>query len=92
MANTESNLIPNRSDSSKYQFKPLATTKAASIHSGLSCYELRRGAKEGRYPVIILGTPDKQFRKLRWNLDALDAAILKEMNSNAGDNTFSQGR
>ena len=58
----------------------LATTEAASIHTGLSCYELRRGGKEGRYPVILLGSPDKQFRKMRWNLDALDEAIRQQMN------------
>lgn len=61
----------------------LATTEAASAHCGLSCYELRRGAKEGRYPVILLGTPDKKFRKMRWNLDALDAALESKMNSNS---------
>lgn len=53
----------------------LATTEEASVHTGLSQYELRKGAKEGRYPVIMLGSPSNGFRKMRWNLDALDAAL-----------------
>jgi len=57
----------------------LATTEEASAHTGLSIYELRKGAKEGRYPVIMLGNPANSFRKMRWNLDALEAALMKQM-------------
>lgn len=49
----------------------LLTTEEASAATGVSCYELRRGGKEGRYPVILLGRPGNKFRKMRWNLDAL---------------------
>ena len=57
----------------------LATTEEASAHTGLSEYELRKGAKEGRYPVIMLGSPANKFRKMRWNLDTLDAALMPQM-------------
>ena len=57
----------------------LATTEEASAHTGLSIYELRKGAKEGRYPVIMLGNPANSFRKMRWNLEALEAALMQQM-------------
>lgn len=60
----------------------LATTEEASAHTGLSIYELRKGAKEGRYPVILLGNPANSFRKMRWNLDALDAVLTPQMEQN----------
>lgn len=59
----------------------LATTVKASEHTGLSQYELRRGWKEGRYPALVIGRGD-QRRRLRWNLEALDKAILQEMERN----------
>ncbi len=61
----------------------LATTEEASIHSGLSQYELRKGGDEGRYPVIRLGNPKNKYRKRRWNLDALDEAISRQMETSA---------
>ena len=57
----------------------LATTEEASAHTGLSIYELRKGAKEGRYPVIMLGNPANSFRKMRWNLEALEAALMQQI-------------
>lgn len=57
----------------------LATTEEASAHTGLSIYELRKGANEGRYPVILLGNPTNKFRKKRWNLDDLDNALRQQM-------------
>ena len=57
--------IPNR----------LLKTKEASYFSGLSQYELRKGAAEGRYPVILLGSPANKFRKMRWNYEMLMDAI-----------------
>ena len=57
----------------------LATTEEASAHTGLSIYELRKGAKEGRYPVIMLGNPANSFRKMRWNLEALDVALAPQV-------------
>ena len=60
----------------------LATTEEASIHTGISQYELRMGAKAGRYPVIMLGNPANKFRKMRWNLDTLDEALRMQMDQN----------
>ena len=57
----------------------LLTTAEASTATGLSEYELRMGAKDGRYPVILTGKPGNQFRKMKWNLDALNDAIRKLM-------------
>lgn len=57
----------------------LLTTAEAAAATGLSQYELRTGAKQGRYPVILLGSSDKQFRKMRWNLDALQDALRRGM-------------
>lgn len=56
----------------------LVTTKEAAEATGLSEYELRRGFLEGKYPALVIGRGD-QRRRLRWNLEALQAAILKEM-------------
>ena len=56
----------------------LVTTKQAAEATGLSEYELRRGFLEGRYPALQIGRGD-QRRRLRWNLEALEAAILKHM-------------
>ena len=57
----------------------LLTTKEAAEMTGLSEYELRRGAKQGRYPVIMLGSKDLKFRKMRWNPEALQEAIQNQM-------------
>lgn len=62
----------------------LATTEEASAHTGISQYELRMGAKAGRYPVIMLGNPGNKFRKMRWNLDTLDEALRQKMDQNTG--------
>ena len=50
----------------------LLTTEEAAAATGLSQYELRRGGKEGRYPVILCGAPRSKFRKQKWNLAALE--------------------
>lgn len=68
-----------------YRYHRLLTTEEAAEATGLSQYELRRGGKEGRYPVILLGSPSKQFRKMRWNLDALNEAILQQMGQEKND-------
>jgi len=62
----------------------LLTTEEAAAATGLSMYELRRGGKEGRYPVILCGSPGMKFRKQKWNLEALEAAIRHQMDRNAG--------
>ena len=56
----------------------LVTTKEAAEVTGLSEYELRRGFFEGKYPALVIGRGD-QRRRLRWNLEALQTAILKGM-------------
>ncbi|MBQ6960158.1 MAG: hypothetical protein IJP78_04165 [Clostridia bacterium] len=56
----------------------LVTTKQAAEATGLSEYELRRGFLEGKYPALVIGRGD-QRRRLRWNLEALQAAILEQM-------------
>ncbi len=53
----------------------LLTTAEASAATGLSQYELRIGAKEDHYPVIVLGRPENKFRKMRWNLEALNRVL-----------------
>lgn len=58
----------------------LLTTEEAAQATGLSQYELRRGAEEGRYPVILLGSPKNRFRKKRWNLAMLTDAIMRQGN------------
>ena len=55
----------------------LLTTAEAAAATGLSEYELRMGAKDGRYPVIMLGNPSNKFRKMRWNLETLEASLLQ---------------
>ncbi len=56
----------------------LVTTKQAAKATGLSEYELRRGWKEGKYPALVIGRGDER-RRLRWNLEALQAAIMVQM-------------
>ena len=41
----------------------LLSTEEAAAATGLSQYELRKGEKEGRYPVILIGSPGNKFRK-----------------------------
>lgn len=60
----------------------MLTTKEASLATGLSEYELRLGAKQGRYPVLWLGSPDSSFRRMRWNLKKLEDAINSQMEHN----------
>ena len=60
-------------------YSRLLTTEEAAAATGLSQYELRIGAKDGRYPVILTGKPGNKFRKMKWNLDALNNAIRKQM-------------
>ena len=57
----------------------LLTTAEASAATGLSQRELRDGAKQGRYPVIIPGDPEKGWHKLKWNIDKLWDAIDGQM-------------
>ena len=56
----------------------LVNTRRAAEVTGLSPYELRRGWKAGIYPALLIGCGD-QRRRLRWNLEALQAAILEQM-------------
>ncbi|MBE5782504.1 MAG: hypothetical protein E7329_04215 [Clostridiales bacterium] len=56
----------------------LVNTKEASRITGLSEYELRRGYLEGKYPALVIGRGD-QRRRLRWNMEALQEAIQKQM-------------
>lgn len=56
----------------------LMNTKQAAKATGLSEYELRRGWKEGKYPALVIGRGDER-RRLRWNLEALQASILAQM-------------
>lgn len=59
--------------------KLLMTTAEAAEATGLSAYELRRGWKQGIYPAIEIGMGEKTNR-LRWNMDALQEAIMKNLN------------
>lgn len=61
----------------------MLTTKEASLATGLSEYELRLGAKQGRYPVLWLGSPDSSFRRMRWNLTMLQESIRRQMEAAA---------
>ncbi len=66
-------------------YERLLSTEEAAAATGLSCYELRRGGKDGRYPVILCGSPSSRFRKQKWNLAALEAAINQQNCSGKGD-------
>ena len=61
----------------------LVNTKEASRITGLSEYELRRGYLEGKYPALVIGRGD-QRRRLRWNMEALQDAILRQMSMVGG--------
>ena len=56
----------------------LKTTKEAAQAVGLSQYELRLGWKQGRYPALLIGREGER-RRLRWDPDALQRAIDREM-------------
>ena len=58
----------------------LVTTEVASRETGLSAWELRNGYKQGRYPAIEIGQGDRA-KRLRWNLDLLNEAIMCQMKS-----------
>lgn len=61
----------------------LLTTAEASEATGLSEYELRMGAKQGRYPVLWIGSQESNFRRMRWNLEVLQEAIVRQMDNNS---------
>lgn len=61
----------------------LVNTKEASRITGLSEYELRRGYLEGKYPALVIGRGDSR-RRLRWNMAALQEAILRHMGMAGG--------
>lgn len=60
-------------------YNRLLSTDEAALATGLSVFELRRGGKEGRYPVILCGSPSCKFRKMKWNLAALEDTIRRQM-------------
>lgn len=60
----------------------LLTTSEVAAATGLSEYELRMGAKQGRYPVLLIGSQDSSFRRMRWDLDALMETIRRQMEEN----------
>ena len=62
----------------------LVSTKRAAEVTGLSEWELRRGWKAGRYPALVIGNGGDRPR-LRWNLEALLAAIEQQMDRRGGD-------
>lgn len=59
----------------------LVSTKEAVKATGLSAWELRNGYKTGRYPAIEIGYGERA-KRLRWNLDMLQAAIMRQMTEN----------
>lgn len=61
----------------------LVNTKEAARITGLSEYELRRGYLEGKYPALVIGRGDSR-RRLRWNMAALQEAILRQMGMAGG--------
>ena len=60
-------------------YSRLLSTEEVSAVTGLSQYELRIGAKEGRYPVVLTGSPGNKYRKMKWNLAALEDAMRQQM-------------
>ena len=66
-------------------YNRLLTTEEASAATGLSQYELRLGGKQGRYPVILCGSPENKYRKQKWNLAALEEALRQQMETAAND-------
>ncbi len=62
----------------------LLTTKEAAQATGLTEYELRLGAKQGRYPVLLVGSENSSFRRMRWDLETLQESIRKQMELEPG--------
>lgn len=52
----------------------LVSVKEAAKQTGLSVYELRKGARSGKYPVYHCG------KKCLYDVEQLQAVILKGMN------------
>ncbi len=67
-------------------YSRMITTAEAAAATGLSEYELRIGAKEGRYPVLLTGRESANFRRMRWNLAALEDAIAHQMRQTGKEN------
>lgn len=59
----------------------LITTREASRITGLSEYELRMGARQGRYPVILVGDDDCKMKRMKWNLTALERALQEQLDA-----------
>ena len=66
----------------------LLTTAEAAAATGLSEYELRKGEKEGRYPAIWIGGRNARSGKMRWNLEFLNTAIIRQMMEQHSDNNW----
>ncbi len=43
------------------------------------------GAKQGTYPVILIGDEDSCVHRLRWNLDALEETIKRRTGLNCAE-------
>ena len=54
--------------------RALVDVKKAAEQTGLSVYELRKGARSGKYPVYHCG------RKYKYDVEQLQSIILEEMN------------
>ena len=54
--------------------RALVDVKEAAKQTGLSVYELRKGARSGKYPVYHCG------RKCMYDVERLQSIILEEMN------------
>lgn len=54
------------------------STNEAVKATHLTAWELRNGYKAGRYPAIEIGN-GKRAKRLRWDLDLLQAAIRQQM-------------
>ena len=63
--------------------------KEASHETGLSEYALRRGAMEGRYPHIRIGTPGMRQR-LKFDIELLEEYLKQEAIDNAKVKTVTQ--
>ena len=55
----------------------LKSTAEASALTGLSEYELRLGAHQGRYPVHLIGTG--KHRRMKWDLSLLEKVIHRDV-------------
>ncbi len=61
--------------------KILSTPELAEI-TGHSQYDLRLGAKEGRYPVIWIGSKNSKRRRMGWNLEVFLEVEQQQMMKN----------